>query len=313
MNASVSSAGRVYDRGYRPYEGVIGGRSASVLALFRLTLRRALGLRRSWKQKILPWTLLGVAAIPAIVQVGVKYLTRDTPGEEFDLVTYREYVGHSTTLLLFVAVAAPDVICPDLRQRTLPLILSRPLTAFDYVAAKLGAMFAILFGFGIVPQLVLYIGQVLVSDAALDYVGDNLDVLWQVPLAVAVMALFYSSISIAVASLTDRRLIAAALFLVTILVSLAVSGVMVAVTGEVIHDTSIMGTVTEYHSSAWGIVNIPAIALYLRDLIFLGHVDPTSALSGVSGGGALAVGAYVLVLAASWTTLWLRYGAREVR
>lgn len=304
MSVHTNPAGRVYDRGYRPFDGPRGGRSASVMALFRLTVRRALGLRRSWKQKLLPWTLLGIAAIPAIVQVGVKYLTRDTPGEEFDLVSYREYVGHSTTLLLFVAIAAPDIICPDLRQRTLPLILSRPLTALDYIVSKVGAMFLILFGFGFVPQLVLYLGQVFVSDAALDYVKDNLDVVWQVPLSVAVMSLFYASISIAVASLTDRRLIAAAVFLVGILVSLAVSGVMVEVATSGFSSDG---------SSLWGVANIPSIPLYLRDYIFLGHADSASPLDGVSGGFVIVVAVYAAWIAAAWGILWSRYGAREVR
>ena len=38
-----------------------------------------------------------------------KYITRNTPGTDFNLITYREYVGVSTTLLLFVAVTAPDI------------------------------------------------------------------------------------------------------------------------------------------------------------------------------------------------------------
>lgn len=300
----ASNAGRVYDRGYRPFEGVGGGRRASVLALFKLSIRRALGLRRSWRQKFLPWTLLAIAAVPAVVQVGVQYLTRDSPAEDFDLISYREYVGHSTSLLLFVAIAAPDVICPDLRQRTLPLIFSRPLTALDYVMAKVGAMVLILFGFSFLPQLVLFLGEVFVSDAALDYIGDNIDVLWQVPISVALLAFFYGSISIAVSSLTDRRLIAAAIFLVAILVSLTVSSVMVEVSGG--FDDGASG-------SLWALTNIAALPLYLRDLVFLGHIDPSSTLGGVPGGGVLAVATYVLWVAASWAVLWLRYGAREVR
>lgn len=300
----MNPAGRIYDRGYRPFDGPRGGRGASVLALLRLSVRRAVGLRRSWRQKLLPWTLLGIAAVPAIVQVGVKYMTRDTPGEEFDLITYREYVGHSTTLLLFVAIAAPDIICPDLRQRTLPLILSRPLTAVDYIVSKVGAMFLILFGFGVLPQIVLFIGQVLVSDAALDYAKDNIDVVWQVPLSVGLMSLFYASISVAVASLTERRLIAAAIFLVGILVSLAVSGVMVEVA------TSNLGS---DGGSLWGVTNIPSIPLYLRDYIFLGHPEPQSPLDAVTGGFAIVIGVYVAWIAAAWGILWRRYGAREIR
>ena len=59
---SVVEAGRgaVYDRGYRPYEGPRGGRGAATFALYKASMRRALGLRRSWRQKVAPFTLLAV-------------------------------------------------------------------------------------------------------------------------------------------------------------------------------------------------------------------------------------------------------------
>ena len=114
--------GAVYDRGYRPYQGPRGGRREATLALWRLSVRRALGLRRSWRQKVFPWSLLGLATIPAVVNVGVAWVIRNNPieMEDFAFITYREYVGVSTMLLLFVALTAPDVVCPDRAQRVLP-------------------------------------------------------------------------------------------------------------------------------------------------------------------------------------------------
>ncbi|MGV3758357.1 MAG: ABC transporter permease, partial [Actinomycetota bacterium] len=221
--------GAVYDRGYRPYEGERGGRGAARTALWRATLRRALGLRRPWRQKVAPFVLLAIVTVPAIVNVGVKYLTRNTPASELEFITYRDYVGVSNALLVFVALTAPDIICPDRRQRVLPLIFARPLRGVDYVAAKVGAMFAILFAFSFLPQVVLFVGQMLVStDGALTYLRDNAEVLWQVPAAVALLALFYAVIGVAIASLTTRRIIAGAsivgLFLITSIVSAVLVG-----------------------------------------------------------------------------------------
>ena len=163
--------GAVYDRGYRPYQGQRGGRREATLALWRLSVRRALGLRRSWRQKVFPWSLLAITTVPAIVNVGVGYALKDRPIDfaDFEFITYREYVGVSTALLLFVALTAPDVVCPDRAQRVLPLLFSRPLTGADYVVAKVGAIAAIVFGFSFLPQVVLFVGQMLVSDGALDY------------------------------------------------------------------------------------------------------------------------------------------------
>ena len=42
-----------------------GGQAASTFALYKASMRRALGIRRSWRQKVAPFTLLGVVTIPA--------------------------------------------------------------------------------------------------------------------------------------------------------------------------------------------------------------------------------------------------------
>ena len=181
MSSTASSAdagrGAVYDRGYRPYDGPRGRRGAATLALYKASMRRALGLRRPWRQKVAPFVLLGVVTIPAIVNVGIGYVTRDR-FDGFQIITYREYVGVSSALLLFVALVAPDVMCPDRRHRVLPLMFARPLLGVDYVVAKVGSITTILFAFSFLPQVVLFVGNMLVSNSALDYVGDHLDVLW---------------------------------------------------------------------------------------------------------------------------------------
>jgi ABC-2 type transport system permease protein len=292
--------GAVYDRGYRPYEGVRGGRASARWALYRLTLRRALGLRRSWRQKVLPWTLLGLVTIPAMVDVGVRYATRDTPFPEidFEFITFREYVGVSTLLLLFVAVSAPDVLCPDRHDRVLPLIFSRQLTGVDYVLAKIGAIFTIVFGFSFLPQMVLFIGQMLVSDdGALNYLTDTADVLWKVPLSAAILAIYFTVISLAVASLTDRRIVGGLAFLGAMLIPSVVSSAFVGASED--------GTIL-------GVLNLWNLPLILRDVVFEGYVDVDRdmGLDGVAGAGFVALALYVVVVLSASAVLFRRY--REV-
>ena len=291
---SAMGGGAVYDRGYRPYAGARGRRGAATAALFRATFRRALGIRRSWRQKVAPFTLLGIATIPAIVNVGIGYVTRDSLENRIELITYRDYVGVSSTLLLFVAIVAPDVVCPDRRQRVLPLLFARPLTGSDYVAAKVGAISAILFAFSFLPQVVLFVGNMLVSDSALTYFKGHLDVLWKVPLSVAVLAVYYAVISLAVSSLTDRRIVAGAGLIGLFLVTSIASGVLV-------------GDYRPGEGSAAGVINVLALPLYLRDLIFLGHIEFDSPLGGVPYGGALAIVTYLVVLFAATSVLLYRY------
>lgn len=292
-----TATGRVYDRGYRPFEGTLGGRQASVMALWRASVRRALGLRRSWRQKVFPWLLLAIVTVPAIVNVGVGYITRDTPAEGFEFITYRDYVGVSNALLVFIALVAPDVICPDRRHRTLPLIFARPLTGTDYVVAKIGAIVSIVFAFGLIPQIILYVGQMLVSDAALDYVGDNTDVLWQVPISVAVLSVYFSVLALAIAAFTTRRLIAGAGFLLTLLISAAAAGI--------ISESTVSGR------SLIGALDLLTLPLQLRDLVFLGEVSPDSYLAGLSGGVWAALGVYLVVVVGSVLVLWRRYAYVE--
>ena len=293
---SGATSGAVYDRGYRPYDGPRGGRRAVRLALFRVSVRRALGLRRPWRQKVAPFLLLGVAVIPAVVNVGIGYVTRDSPPIGFEFITYRDYVVVSSSLfLLFVALTGPDVLCPDRRHRVLPLVFARPLTGADYVAAKLGAIAAIVFAFGLIPQVVLFGGQMLVRDRALDYLRDNAEVLWQVPAAVALVAIYYAAVVLAISSLTGRRIVAAAVFIGLMFATATVSAILVG------------GTSQFNHGSVAGLIDLAALPLHLRDLLFLGHLDPEGPLGGVAAGGVFAVVTYAAVLSVALGVLLVRY------
>jgi ABC-2 type transport system permease protein len=295
LSAVDASHGAVYDRGYRPYEGVRGRRGAATFALFKASVRRALGIRRSWRQKVAPFVLLGVVTIPAIVNVGIGYVTRDRVFDRFEIITYRDYVGVSSALLLFVAIVAPDVMCPDRRQHVLPLMFARPMTGADYVVAKVGAIAAILFAFSFIPQVVLFVGNMLVSDSALDYLTGHLDILWKVPAAVTLLAVYYAVIGVALSSLTDRRIVAGASIIGLFLITSIASGILVG------DEFRLEG------GSPAALINVLALPLYLRDLVFLGEIDDDSPLTGVANGGALAVATYVAILVAGLVVLFRRY------
>jgi len=292
----ASYQGAIYDRGYRPYEGERGQRGAATYALFKASVRRALGIRRSWRQKVAPFVLLGVVTIPAIINVGIGYITRDEPLlDRVDIITYRDYVGVSSALLLFVAIVAPDVMCPDRRQHVLPLMFARPMTGVDYVVAKVGAIGAILFAFSFIPQVVLFVGNMLVSDSALDYLTGHLDILWKVPAAVALLAVYFAVVGVAISSLTDRRIVAGASIIGLFLVTSIASGIIVG------DDFEFGG------GSAAALLNLFAMPLYLRDVVFLGEIDPESPLNGVDDGGLLAAATYAAVVIAGIAVLLRRY------
>jgi ABC-2 type transport system permease protein len=323
---STSPAGAVYDRGYRPYDGPRLGRAGILRALWLASMRRALGLRRSWRQKLLPWLLLAIVTVPATVQVGVAYLTRDNPRIDIEFITYREYVGVSTALLLFVAITAPDIICPDRRQRVLPLILSRPLTGTGYALAKLASITTIVFAFGLLPQMLLFIGQMLVSKSgSMTYARANAEVLWQVPVAVAALAVYYAAIGVAVSSLTTRRIAAAAIFIGLMLVSGAVAGILSEVNSAAPERRTVVSppppegigpgqsppetqyVVVRRANRMTSLVNLSAVPLHVRDLVFLGHLEANDDLGGVDGAGPAVLGLYSFVVALAVGVTVVRY------
>lgn len=293
--ATPGAGGAVYDRGYRPYEGARGGRGAATIALYKASMRRAVGLRRTWKQKLVPFVLLGVVTIPAIVNVGIGYVTRNSVADQFEIITYRDYVGVSAALLLFVALVAPDVICPDRRHHVLPLMFARPMTGRDYVVAKVGAIATILFLFSFLPQVVLFVGNTLVSDDALGYMSGHLDVLWKVPLAIALLSIYYAVIGLAIASLTDRRIVAGAAVIGLFLVTSITSGILVNAADGI------------NQSSPAALINVLALPLFLRDLVFLGHIDRFSPLGGVANGGVFAVVEFIAIVLLGTAILLRRY------
>jgi hypothetical protein len=162
------------------------------------------------------------------------------------------------------------------------------------VLAKLGAIATILFAFSFLPQVVLFVGNMLVSDSAFDYFTGHLDVLWKVPLAVMLLAAYYAIVSVAISSLTDRRIVAGASIIGLFLVTSIASAIFVA-------DFEMDG------GSPGALVNVLAMPLYLRDLVFLGHIDTESPLSGVANGGLYSIVIYAAVLIVGAAALLRRY------
>ncbi|MEZ5216507.1 MAG: hypothetical protein R2715_07930 [Ilumatobacteraceae bacterium] len=59
--------------------------------------------------------------------------------------------------------------------------------------------------------------------------------------------------------------------------------------------------------SGFALINILAMPLYLRDVIFLGRLDEASPLSGVTNGAWYALAVYLVVVAGGLALLLRRY------
>jgi ABC-2 type transport system permease protein len=222
--APTAPAGTIYDRGYRHYEGPREGRGRRVRAIVVAGVRRALGLKRNWKTKVIPWGLLVLAFGPVFAFIGVRVLVGEAVGEFLGYGRYLRIVAG--LLLLFAATAGPELLCPDRRQNVLALIFTRPVTRLDYLLAKLAALLLVVGLIAVVPLLVLFLGNTLTADSAAIYLRENLDDLGRILLAGGALTVFYSVVALAAASLTDRRALATAGLLGVLLGSSALANIL---------------------------------------------------------------------------------------
>jgi ABC-2 type transport system permease protein len=214
---------RIFDRGYRRYDGERKSASGAVYTLYLATLQRVLGIRRGAKAKILPILVIAISFLPAVAFVGIaalfpKELHSNLPG-------YERYYGYIiAAILLFASFVTPEALCPDRRYKILGIYLASPLNRFTYVLAKFGAVVTVLSIVTIGPPLLLLIARSLLDTGP---AGKDFPLVFgRIVFSGIVMALFYASLSLAISSLTSRKGFASAGIVLTSLMSQVIGGIL---------------------------------------------------------------------------------------
>ena len=282
--------GVIHDIGFRHYTGPRLGRGYLLRSLYVESLRGAYGLGRSAKSKIMPFLLLTVMIIPALILAVVATVTN---ADELP-VEFTQYPLYLTTAIsIFVAAQAPALVSRDLRFKVMPLYLSRPLGRSDYVLAKFAALASALFILIAVPLTVLYGGALLAKLPFWDQTRGFLASL----VGAVMFALVLGGIGLLIASITPRRGFGVAA-VITVLILLAV----------------ISGALEEFASNG----NSPTLSGYL------GMIDPFNLVDGVQVwmlnaeplsppgppgnlGGVVYFGVMLTVIASCYGLLQLRY------
>jgi ABC-2 type transport system permease protein len=215
MSGAGGASGSIYDLGYQGYHGPRLGRPAIALGLLIQTLRAAYGIGRGGRAKIVPFLMLGLSVLPAVLAVGIAALAAQAgAGSELNDAspirhdTYQNLT--STLVMLFCAAQAPELFGRDQRYGVLPLYFSRVLTRVDYTLARAGGLFLAIFVISIVPQLILTVGAILAAPDPLTGLRDDLP---EIPryLAVALVAsALLGGVATVIAAWTPRRAYATA-------------------------------------------------------------------------------------------------------
>lgn len=226
------SDARIVDQGYRPYDGPRRGARGAIRSLAWHSVLRALGLRRTAWSKVLPIVSVAIAYLPAAVFVGVAALVpQRVRNETHILPTYHEYYGFITAaIVLFVALVGPEVLCTDRRNGMLGMYLASPLDRRTYLLAKVLAVVPVLALVTLGPPLLLLVGLTF-ADAGPASANEFLILLLRVVVSGVVISAPYAALSLAFASLTDRRAVASAAIILTLIATSIATGTLVGNAG----------------------------------------------------------------------------------
>ena len=226
----TGSEGQVFDLGYRHYDGPREGRGRARKALFVNGIRTCFGLGRGSWAKVLPILFLVAVMAPAAVLAVMVGLLGEVLVDVLDLPGPQDYyLIVSPILLIFAAIIAPELLCPDRRDGVINLYLVRPLSSSDYVLSRWLAFFVVSLVFIYAGQVLLLAGLILGSEDQMGYLRENWLHIPRFLAAGLAIAGVTTTIPLAAASLTTRRAYASLAVIALFFVSTIIVGILTSV------------------------------------------------------------------------------------
>lgn len=225
MNEAPTEAGsNIYDLGYRRYDGVRLGRRHAVVALYTESLRGAFGLGRSTAAKIAPAILIGIALVPAAIQLIIGAIV---PGDAELILASEYYSVIKYVLALYCAVIAPDIAGRDQRNRSLTLYFSRAIRRSDYAIGKVAAMTTAMLMITLVPQLVLFAGNALSTADFGHYAANEWDQIFPIIGTALLGSALIASLGVLIAAYTPHRAFATIGIIMIFILPIVIAGILV--------------------------------------------------------------------------------------
>ena len=306
----TQATGELYDLGYQHYLGPREGRMRARKAVFVDGFRTTLGLGHGPLAKVLPILLFGIAMAPAVIMAIIASRTEgllDLP----DHADYYEIV--SVILIIFAAIIAPELLCPDRRNGVISLYLVRPLTITDYVVGRWLAFFSITLVLVYSGQIVLLAGLILSASEPLDYLRDNWLDIPRILAAGLLVAIFITTLPLAVSAFTTRRAYAAAFVIGVFIISSVTAEILTACDES--HgggQRSLEGTrqcePLTGDSAKWlGLVDMGRVPTHVNDMIFGVEDEGRRSRLMAEVPRIVPIGWYVLLTGGMAFVLWSRY------
>ena len=302
----TQATGELFDLGYQHYDGPREGRMRARKAVFVDGVRTILGVGHGPLAKVLPILLFASAMTPAVVMAIIASLfdglTGALPGHE----DYYQVV--SIVLIIFAALVAPELLCPDRRNGVISLYLVRPLTTTDYVVARWLAFFSITLLLVYSGQAVLLASLILSASDPLDYIKDNWLDAPRILGAGLLVALFITTLPLVISAFTDRRAIAAAIVIGLFIISAAAGGILTGCDESADRGQSGSCEPLTGDSAKWySLVDIGRVPTNVNNMIFDVEQEGQRSQITASLPRIVPIGWYVLLTGGLAMVLWWRY------
>ncbi len=216
--------GEVFDRGYKHYDGPRLGRVHAIWRLILYSIKRAMGIKKSWTAKVIPIVLYVAVAIPVAVGIGLQAFVDDA-----DIFNYPDFFGFIFLIEgIFVATVAPEMLSGDRRENVLALYFSRAITRIDYLVAKLLATVILTMTISLLPAAIYWLGVQLLEDSPLSAMRDRGEEFGAILILGTLIALYLGSVGLLISAFTDRKSIAVAVIVIGFLISTSIAYALLA-------------------------------------------------------------------------------------
>jgi ABC-type transport system involved in multi-copper enzyme maturation permease subunit len=188
----------IHDQGYHRYAGSRGAIGTAWQVIAQAGIRTVLAKRKFLALLLVSWAPFVVNAIRIYIASNFQQASFLAPKGE----TFREFLETQKIFVFFVTVyVGAGLIAADRRANALQLYLSKPLTAWEYVAGKLAILCVFLTFVTLVPAMLLLLVQIMFA-GSLTFLQQNAYLVPAITLFSVIQILLAASTMLALSSLS---------------------------------------------------------------------------------------------------------------